>query len=134
MHEIITGIEKRYSHQVTSKQPHKIVQILMRPCINVINTWSPEETRSKCTYLRISFLHKEFDEANYIRIYQKKSLPLTSFMLFICPQGFTNSKFWFFFWLVHRFFWCKKTATMKFASGESKKYFNPLVSSSIFMC
>ena len=32
MHEIFTGIEKKniLSHPVTSKQPHKIVQILMR--------------------------------------------------------------------------------------------------------
>ena len=46
LHEIFTRVEKKNisSHSVTSKQPHKIVQILMRH--PVVNNYLPIEVSS----------------------------------------------------------------------------------------
>ena len=83
--------------------------------INVINTWSLGETRSKCTYLRNPFLHKEFDEANY-EFTRKR----------VCHWHFLSSRFHQFRILVSKIFWSLHSIN-KQPVKESKNVQNFLV-------
>ena len=128
---------------ILSYEPDKVVIGLevVRWHINVINnTWSPEEGQNApiCGFLfctefneanyeftrktvchwqvlcyklsrfhQFSFLHKEFNEANYE--FTRKRV---CHWQVLCYKP-SNFQILIFFWLVHRFFWCKKPATIK---------------------
>ena len=77
--------------------------------INVINTWSLGETRSKCTYLRNPFLHKEFDEANY-EFTRKR----------VCHWHFLSSRFHQFRILVSKIFWSLHSINKTTCEGIKK--------------
>ena len=86
-HWLFTGIQKKniLSHPVTSRQPHKIVQILMRHTVwysYLKNSWSYGMSSSKVTQIcKLQF--NDFEKVYFFTFYRQK-LQSCHTTLFVC--------------------------------------------------